>query len=106
MHIQKPQCYKARFLLTTNRDRGHITLMANSHWPARAPRNTARLKASSDKKARDDFLEDRWGIKGLGYMQSEDPGRMKGENPKYKLQGGWLHVPLPTLPLVCSRCSS
>lgn len=57
--------------------------MANSHWPARAPRNTARLKASSDKKARDDFLEDRWGIKGLGYMQSEDPG----ENPKYKLQG-------------------
>lgn len=46
----KTQCCEARFLLTTSRGRGHITLEANSHWPARVPETQQGSKPAQTKE--------------------------------------------------------
>lgn len=99
INTYKTQCCEVRCFLTTSGDRGHITLKANSHWPARVSRNTARLKASSDKRARGDFLEDRWAWRAWGTRRVKTlegwRGRTQGATCRDKVR--WSSFPSNSL---------
>lgn len=82
----KAQCCEARFFLTTSRGRGHKTLEANSHWPARVPETQ---QGSKPAQTREQGVTS-WrtgGHEGLGVHAERRPWRCEGGESRGQLSG-------------------